>query len=365
MKRYKAVFDDQAEESGVYAIAVVDNPAMQDSWIRLKSDDVHEISFDAVDDEKQILLGAVLIPNKDILRRDPIGEPFYIYFDEPTIERAAHEFIKNGMQGNSTTNHETKLEGVSVVQSWIVEDSEKDKSTHYGKTYPVGTWVAMMKVDDKQTWQDAKDGKLNGFSIEALFGLKEIKLNSNTMADKKKLFEQFLALFNNENDVKLGQLKLKDGKTTLEFEGEQPEVGMPIFVLSENGEEKIPAPEGKHELENGEYVFVDANGLVSAPVKEEEKDQEEEVKMMALAAQKAVKGAVDQVRKEFDTKLSEAQQRHKADMEAKDKKIEELEAKLKEEPASTGIIKTELTFSEPKTRKQRMLNLASRVINQN
>jgi len=97
-------------------------------------------------------------------------------FNEDTIESCAHSFIKNGFQNSSTENHEVALKGVSVVQSWIVDDPELDKSKSYGKTYEKGTWVTMMKVENDEAWEKAKNGKLNGFSIDGLFSLKEIEL---------------------------------------------------------------------------------------------------------------------------------------------------------------------------------------------
>ena len=69
---------------------------------------------------------------------------------------------------------------MSVVEAWTVEDPLTDKSTNYGKQYPRGTWVTMMKVDNLDVWNKVKSGEIKGFSIDALLGLQEIQLNTNT-----------------------------------------------------------------------------------------------------------------------------------------------------------------------------------------
>ncbi len=357
MKRYQVVFNDD-KDSGVYALSCVENPAMQDEWIRLKKE---ELRFSAIDEEKRILLGAALIPNKDILRTNPeTGESFHIFFDEKTIEKTAHDFIKNGFQGNSTVDHEVKLEGVSVVETWIVEDPETDKAKTFGKTYPKGTWVAMMKVYDDKTWQDAKEGKINGFSIDGLFGLKQINLKTEEMSDEKvanSIFEKLKVLFK-KDELKLGQIKLKDGKTTLEFEGDSPEVGKPIFLLTEDKENKVRAPKGSHETETGEMVHVDSNGLVAEKV--EEKDEvSEEVKM-------AVQKLMAEQKKEFQKMLDDQKSDYETKLSDANKEKEDLKKKLEEAPASEGIVKTELkAIEEPKTAKERLYNVALAAIQKN
>ena len=172
---YEAIFKE-GETQGVYALSVVENPAMEDLWIAL-SEQPQQIEFAKVDDEKRLLLGAALIPNKKIYRNID-GNEFYITFSEQTIEKLAHEFFKNQSNNNSSLEHEVKLEGMSVVEGWIVEDSKNDKSNAYGKEYEKGTWVTMMKVDNNEVWEKVKSGDIKGFSIDAVLGLTKLNLKS-------------------------------------------------------------------------------------------------------------------------------------------------------------------------------------------
>lgn len=210
MKVYEAVFDEGKSE-GVYALSVVENPAMEDMWIAL-SEHPQKVELATVDEEKRLLLGAALIPNKRIYRNID-GNEFYITFSENTIEKLAHTFFKNQHNNNSSLEHEVKLNGMSVVEGWIVQDPSNDKSNAYGKTYEKGTWVTMMKVDNDDVWQKVKKGEVKGFSIDALLSLKPLELSKNLKTEIEmteevqksivdKVIDGVKALFNTDVEKK-------------------------------------------------------------------------------------------------------------------------------------------------------------------
>jgi hypothetical protein len=75
-----------------------------------------------------------------------------------------------GNQNNSTLEHQHSLNGLTLVESWIVEDETHDKSRRYGLNVPVGTWMGVVKVNNDEVWNDyVKTGKVKGFSIEGYF----------------------------------------------------------------------------------------------------------------------------------------------------------------------------------------------------
>jgi len=114
-------------------------------------------------------MGAALIPNKPIYRKAG-EEEFYVYFSKDTIRKASELFFQNGNQNKSTLEHNAELNGLSAVESWIVEDEVKDKSRLYGMDMPVGTWMISMKVNNPDIWENyVKTGKVKGFSIEGYF----------------------------------------------------------------------------------------------------------------------------------------------------------------------------------------------------
>jgi hypothetical protein len=159
------IIDEKDETSGIDAVSVVSSPAIESDFIALKK---HEIELKEVDAEKRILMGAALIPNKQIYRKNDKNEEYYIYFSEETVRKASELFFMNSNQNNATLEHKQKLEGMSVVESWIVEGSH-DKSMNYGFNFPKGTWVISMKVNNDEIWNKVKLGEVKGFSIEGYF----------------------------------------------------------------------------------------------------------------------------------------------------------------------------------------------------
>ena len=123
---------------------------------KLKADDVkksEEVKFAQVDKDKRILLGPALIPNKPIFRKG-IEEDYYIFFSKDTVKKASELFFVKGNQNKSTLEHQLPLTGLTVVESWIVEDSEKDKTALYDMNLPVGSWMVSMRVDSDEIWND-------------------------------------------------------------------------------------------------------------------------------------------------------------------------------------------------------------------
>jgi hypothetical protein len=166
MKIIELIIDEQDKMSGIDAVSVVHSPAIEENFIALQK---HELELKEVDKEKRILMGAALIPNKHIYRVNEKKEEYYIYFSTDTVRKASELFLMRSNQNNATLEHESKLEGMSVVESWIIEDEKKDKSNLYGFSLPKGTWMISMKVNNDKIWNDVKEGKVKGFSIEGYF----------------------------------------------------------------------------------------------------------------------------------------------------------------------------------------------------
>jgi hypothetical protein len=168
MKLYELLIDENdLLLSGVHALSIVENPAIQSDFIALG--DQKPVLLAEVNKDKQILMGAALIPNKPIYRKDG-DEEYYVYFSKETIAKTAEAFFRNNNQNNATLEHAEVLDNMTVFESWIVEDPEFDKSKKYGLEVPAGTWMVSMKVDDKDVWDNyVKDNKVFGFSIEGKF----------------------------------------------------------------------------------------------------------------------------------------------------------------------------------------------------
>ena len=186
MRIVELILDDQQLASGIDAISIVEAPAIESNFIALKS---HEIKFAQVDAEKRILMGAVLIPDKPIFRKQVMNgemQEFYVYFSKNTVSRASQMFLMKGNQGKATLEHDMALQGICMVESWIKEDMEKDKSAIYGMTDPIGTWMGCLKVTNDEIWNDyVKTGRVKGFSIEGYFADKSMPLSKVETDDEK------------------------------------------------------------------------------------------------------------------------------------------------------------------------------------
>jgi hypothetical protein len=183
MKIIELIIDEKEILSGIGAVSVVLTPAIESDFVALAK---HEVELKEIDAEKRILMGAALIPNKQIYRKNKQDEEYYIYFSEDTVRQASELFLMKGNQNNATYEHKQKLDGMSVVESWIIE-GENDKSKNYGFDLPVGTWMISMKVNNDDVWRQVKDGKVKGFSIEGYFA---DKLEMSMMTEEDILLER-------------------------------------------------------------------------------------------------------------------------------------------------------------------------------
>ena len=174
------IIDENEEYSGIDAISVVESPAIEEDFIALKNQE--QIRLAEISKEKRLLLGAALIPEKPIYRKSGDHE-FYIYFSKETVAKASQMFLKAGNQSQATMEHnDQKLDGMTIVESWLIEDNVHDKSRKYGLDMPIGTWMVAMKVDNDDIWNNyVKEGKVKGFSIEGYFADK-----LNRPQDKQK-----------------------------------------------------------------------------------------------------------------------------------------------------------------------------------
>ncbi len=182
------ILDEDSEGlTGIEAVSIVEMPAIESDFVTLSE---QEIKLAKIDDEKRLLMGAALIPNKPIFRKNG-DNTFYVYFSQKTVRRASELFFQNSMQNNATLEHEMEINNLTVVESWIVEDTEMDKSKKYGLNVPNGTWMISMKVENDEVWNDyVKTGKVKGFSIEGFFADKAQVRNEDLKAELAAIEEE-------------------------------------------------------------------------------------------------------------------------------------------------------------------------------
>lgn len=202
IKKYKVGIDSET-----YAISLVESPAIESDFVALAKEDEEKQQVFLESNEKHMLYGAALIPDKDIYRNNGEQE-FYINFTKESIERMSQDFMKEYRQYEVKTDHDDIANEVCVVESWLVSDSYKDKSNALGINVPEGTWMVGMKVNNIETWERIKAGELKGFSVESMISLEEFSKQNN---DNMNIETNDMGFWNKMKEVLAEAFSKKEG----------------------------------------------------------------------------------------------------------------------------------------------------------
>lgn len=150
--------------------------------------------FKASDTEKKIISGAAMIANLPIYRRDKARGEYYVMFSPETIEKIAHRYFKKGFISSANIQHAEPVNGVYIVESFII-DSKRGINTPSGyDSLPDGSWFVSMKVENDTLWNDfLKTGLLTGFSVEGTF------IESHLGDAEDEVIKKIIGIFDNNN----------------------------------------------------------------------------------------------------------------------------------------------------------------------
>ena len=167
---YELVIDETTDDE-VFALSLVSEPAIQSNFIYFNKEGKKiEVKFASIDEEKRLIVGPILVPDMKILRQDsPTEKPYEVFFSKDTVKQAAQKYLADNNANNITVEHERPVDGVSLVESWIVDSTVYDKSKNYGLNAKVGTWMGVFKVNNLQVWEQVKSGDYKGISFEGIF----------------------------------------------------------------------------------------------------------------------------------------------------------------------------------------------------
>lgn len=314
-------------DSDVFAISLVNEPAIESSFIYLSKEKPIQVCL--TKDEKHIVMGAVLIPDKPIYRNQD-GEEFYIQFSAETIEKLAYQYLAKDRVYSFTQQHEDVADDIYVVETWL-KTSENDKSKDYGIDVPIGSWLMAAKVENEEIWQKIKAGEMNGFSIEAFVNLDEIKLNKNNKDMAK------------ENKVKLEAIEIDDNFWD-KLRG----------ILSE----ALGKPEESKEVEETVGEIVDEMEKGAGPKDEETKVVEQvENGIPAAVANEAIMDVVETVNEVTATPAESVDALQavidglQEEIAKKDEEIEALKKqnqKLSKQPSTKPVVKASAQKQDPR-----------------
>lgn len=295
------------DETGIYAISFVDDPAIEKNFVALQRKAPVKL---ALNSQKQILTGPVLVPDQLIYRYDEKLGEYYVKFTASEIEKITQKMMKTGLALRTTTHqHERALSGNYLTEIWLVSDSKKDKAVALGLgELPVGTLVASYKVENPLYWRnEVLTGKVKGFSLEGIFNFNSVTMKKNQKTAAQLAKEQAAAknkrkgipsFFRSIATFLEGSEDAAEGVAG-EAKKDETDSGTPylIFELAEGGEvfvdedgfctlngEQMPA--GEHPLADGNFIVIDDNGVlvVTEPEPDGAEPSEAEV---AMAKQRA------------------------------------------------------------------------------
>lgn len=246
---------------GLQAIALVDRPAI---GVNYQAFDTQK--FEVVNEEQRIVMGAAMIPDLPIYRRDERGE-YYAIFKKETIKALVQKYFKESKQGSFNEEHDQFkiLDGVYVYQSFITDEKLGISAPRGFENIADGTWFIAAKVDNDEAWAKVKeDGLLRGFSVEGIFDLEPYKFKTMNKINLESVISTLKSVFSESEtevveteETNFAESTLVDG-TIVKWEGELIE-GAAIIVVLPEGE--VAAPDGTHELADG-TILETAGGLV-------------------------------------------------------------------------------------------------------
>jgi hypothetical protein len=337
LARVKFDINENNELAGVKTMSLVDEPAIESDFIYFsKTQRYVELKEEKY---KQVVGGLALIPDKDILRYDDNGDPYYGYFTSEGIERIRNKFHKEGLTHSVNTDHNsTDYIDAYILESFIIDSPERlaDVKAKGINEAVLGSWYVAYKIEQPEVFQRVLQGELKGFSVEIFLSQfhKANNPNKEFNSMKKNLKERILALFaedelevvepkvEKQEEVKPEQ-KLEVAKTKDGAEVSYSEIGQPVLVAGS------PAPDGRHELDNGKLIEVESGVLKSI------EDKPAEEAPVSEDQSKAITQELEKVKQDFSkasTELAEAT-----------KKIEALSAeieKLKKAPLVNPVVTT-------------------------
>jgi hypothetical protein len=182
------ISEDLQDDSEVSFVALVDKPAIRKNWNAFK--DVQK--FEIVSEDKRIISGCLMLADTPIYRRDDSYGEYYVSFSKDTIVKIAQKFFKKGYQSNINLEHSPSMQvqGVTMFESFISDSSRGIAPMKGFEDAPEGSWFGSMYVENKDVWNEVKNGTFNGFSIEGIFNYKpKMTQEEMMMAEIKKILQ--------------------------------------------------------------------------------------------------------------------------------------------------------------------------------
>lgn len=183
---YKLFVNKEDFES--LGLSLVDDPAIEENFIFFNKQNEVKIKNE-FNDDKMIVKGPALIPDKMIYRNDSLGER-YVYFDTETIRDFVELFMNEKKDNKFNIQHSDEIIEANIIESYFATDNNEFN-------VPVGSWIIAIKLKDRSVFELVKNKTLQGFSVEAMFtNILESKFKKQDMIKTENLKEKILEFVN-------------------------------------------------------------------------------------------------------------------------------------------------------------------------
>ena len=167
---YQAKITD--ENLGMTTISFVDYLAVESDWLSFDKQK-ETVKFSVENEEQRIVMGVVMRADYLIYRRTESGYEYYITYSPDTIRLMARKYLKDGFQNNVDLQHDGNLIDGVEMEEMFIKDSENGISPKGFEDISDGSLFARFKVVNDDVWNEIKEGKYNGFSLEGYFEVEE------------------------------------------------------------------------------------------------------------------------------------------------------------------------------------------------
>ena len=186
---YELIVNDKTPDSGVDYVAMVDDPAIEERGLWMMFDKQKQFVF-AAEPDKRIVSGFLMVADMPIYRRDDARGEYLVVFSKETIQSIVKKLAKNNYFNNVNVMHqkELKVEGVYMIESFMVDKARGLDTPKGFEKAPDGSWFASYYVENQKFWDEyLKTGILQGFSVEGMFSY-DYTDTKNEMAKELDLF---------------------------------------------------------------------------------------------------------------------------------------------------------------------------------
>lgn len=199
---YNIVIEEDEFDLGLTKMSLVEYPAVNVPFLKFSENDIVKETF-STNKDKKIVTSVALLADTPIKRIDDYGNLYYVVFNKEIIGKLVNKFFKDDLIKSVNINHFEDTDKAYLIESYFVNEELGLKPKGIYSTD--GSWIVSYKITDDNLWNDIKEGKLNGFSVEIQAYLEEFNSINNkfymlSKAILNKDFKELIKLINKKND---------------------------------------------------------------------------------------------------------------------------------------------------------------------